>query len=77
MLWSKLLQNTIYCGKLQLTSYQLYRCVTVGGTVVLKQEIGGKRQKIENFVLCPLRQLSTATTLIPKIFQQAIKWEGG
>ena len=77
MLWFKLLQNTIYCGKLHSTSYQLCRCVNLGGIVVLKQEIGGKRQKIENFVLCPLRQLSTATTLIPRIFQQAIKWEGG
>ena len=54
MLWYKLLQNTIYCGKLHFTSYQLYECMSLGRLCSDQQKRGGKRNTIEKIVLMPL-----------------------
>lgn len=77
MLWYKLLQNTIYCGKLHLTSYQLYGYVSLGGLIEFKKKTGGKRHKIEDIVLCPLRQHSAATLSVPTTLMQATRLGGG
>jgi hypothetical protein len=77
MLWYKLLQNTIYCGTLHLTSYQLYEYVSLGGLIDFNKETGGKRYKKEDIVLCPLRQHSAATLSVPTTLMQATKLGGG
>ena len=77
MLWFNLLQNTIYCGKLHLTSYQLYENVGWGSLVNYKQKIGGKRQTIEDVVLCSFHQLTAAIVFISNSLPQVkIKEEG-
>ncbi len=71
MLWFKLLQNTIYCGKLHFTSYQIYAW---GG---YRQKSGDKRQKNINLVLCSSYQLSAASASLWNFLQQAVqKGEG-
>jgi len=73
MLWYKLLQNTIYCGKLQSTFNQPFEW---GGYPTVKYINGGKRHTLKKGHLCSLKYLA-ATTLTRQIIQQASQKEEG
>jgi hypothetical protein len=70
MLWFNLLQNTIYCGKLHLTSYQHYGNVGWGSLVSYREKSGGKRDTIEDLVLCSFRRPIVAIMFISKYLTQ-------
>ena len=78
MLWFNLLQNTIYCGKLHPTSYyQHYGNVGWGSLVDHEEKLGGKRDTIEDLVLCSFRRPTAAITFISNNLPQAkVKEEG-
>jgi hypothetical protein len=73
MLWFKLLQNTIYCGKLHFTFYQPYQW---GGYITIKHINGGKRRTLKKGYLCSLKYLA-ATTLTRQNIQPANQKEEG
>jgi len=77
MLWFNLLQNTIYCGKLHLTSYQHYEKVGWGSLVKNEEKLGGKRDTIEELVLCSFRRPIVAMMFFSNNLPQAkVKEEG-
>lgn len=77
MLWFNLLQNTIYCGKLHLTSYRHYENVGWDSLVNYKEKLGGKRDTIEDLVLCSFRHPIVAITFISNNLPQTkVKEEG-
>jgi hypothetical protein len=77
MLWYQVLQNTIYCGKLQFTSYQSYENVHWGGFINCRQKIGGKRQKLKKRNQCSYFYLTVTNILAFNNMQQTTKREGG
>lgn len=59
MLWFKLLQNTIYCGKLHVTSYYQHKKASWGGFVRCKQQTGEKRKNQKFLTFAPFAAVPT------------------
>lgn len=77
MLWYQVLHNTIYCGKLQFTSYRNYENVHWSGFIACRQKVGGKRQKLKKHSQCSYFYLTVGKIPVFNSMQQTTRREEG